>query len=634
MCGIVAFVSRDRPIESDALARAAAAMEHRGPDLRRSWRADHGLAGLAHARLSIIDLVTGDQPIANEDGSCRIVANGEFYDFERLQRDLVGRGHRLATHSDSEVALHLYEESGPDCLRDLRGEFAFAIWDERRGRLFAARDRFGIKPLFYSFVDGTLLIASEVKALAAAGLKLTWDEAALGESLFANASSDRTIYAGVRQLPPGCFLLASADGLRVQKYWDLDYPRLDGTVAMRSDVEWIEGTRERLVDAVRLRLRADVPVGCLLSGGLDSSAALGIARSLTPGTLKAFTISFDEAAYDEAAKARDTAAFTNAEFHPIRVTNDDFAAVFSDAVWHSEGFHYNAHGAARFILSREVQRAGIKVVLAGEGADELSAGYRFCERTLGLDGPVPPTAWPEALLALFRAQNPGDAEIAAGLPALMERSKALGFPESTFGHSTGKIAAAHGLLNPAFAEKWCRPDAYFRFFSNYDVPGQIDGREPIKQALYLWMKSGFANYVLGGERLDMAHAVEQRLPFLDHVVFEWLRPAPGSLLWRDGREKWILREALRPFVTEAVYSGKKHPFTAPRSTLRDGSAMLALAQDLLRSETAAAVPFLNQAGIVQLLDRLKTLPEKDRAALDATVMLLLSIVVLHDRYRM
>jgi asparagine synthase (glutamine-hydrolysing) len=519
-------------------------------------------------------------------------------------------------------------------MTELRGEFAFIVWDGPRERLFAARDRFGIKPLYYTVQNGALLMASEVKALATAGVPLRWDERAVGEGLFANAASERTIFSGIFQVPPGHYVVADRNGIKVTRYWDLDYPRLDSSFETRTDSEWIEGVRAQLIDAVRLRLRADVPVGCLLSGGLDSSAALGIARSLTKGSLKAFTISFDEAAYDESAKARETAAFAGAEFHPIRVTSADFAAVFSDAVWHSEGFHYNAHGAARYILSREVRNSGIKVVLAGEGADELAAGYRFCERTLGIDGPVPPSGWPDQLLQLFGAEMPAASKVSELLPLLAARAKMLGFPESTFGHITGKIAVANRLLNPEFAEEWCRPEAYVAFFRNYDVAGQLDGREPIKQALYLWLKSGFANYVLGGERLDMAHAVEQRLPFLDHKLFEWMRIAPASLLWRDGREKWILREALRPFVTDAVYAGKKHPFTAPRSTLQKDSAMLGLAQDMLRSDSMASVPFLNHTGITGLLDRLPALSDQDRAALDPAVMMLLSMAVLQQRYRL
>jgi asparagine synthase (glutamine-hydrolysing) len=634
MCGIVAFLGRERPVSEDALARAAASLRHRGPDTQRSWCGNDGTVGLAHTRLSIIDLTTGDQPIANEDGSCRIVVNGEFYDFERLQRELMARGHRLATRSDSEVALHLYEERGMDCLRELRGEFAFAVWDGRERRLLAARDRFGIKPLYYTTFDGVLMLASEMKAFAAAGVPLRWDEAALGESLLAHGAAEGTIFKNIFQVPPGHYLAATSESFRVERYWDLDYPGEEEAAGSRTEAEWIEGARERIVEAVRLRLRADVPVGCLLSGGLDSSSALGIAWNYAGSGLKAFTIAFDDPALDESHRAADTAAFAGADFHPIRVTDQDLAEVFSDAVWHTEGFHYNGHGSARYILAREVRAAGIKVVLAGEGADELSAGYQFCRKSLGLAGALPAARWPKELLELFGAEAPTAEKITALLPLLRERAHALGFPESTFGNLTGKIALQNDLLAPAFAERWCRPEAIVSHFRSYDIAGQVDGREPIKQVLYLWIKSGLANYLLGGERLDMAYAVEQRLPFLDHRLFEWMRSAPASLLWRDGREKWILREALKPFVTDAVYRGIKHPFTAPKSTLRAGSAMLALAQDLLRSQVAAEVPFLNHRGLVRLMDRLRTPDPKESPLLDATVLLLMSIVVLHDRYRL
>lgn len=633
MCGIAGFLSREKVCDHGTLERAAASLRHRGPDTRRCWVAADGLAGLAHARLSIIDLVTGDQPIANEDGSCRIVANGEFYDYERLQRELEGRGHQLATRSDSEVALHLYEERGAGCLEDLRGEFAFAIWDEREQRLFAARDRFGIKPFYYTMQNGTLFFASEIKALAAAGVRLEWDHEAVGQNLYANVAVDRTLFRGVRQLPPGAWLMATREGVRVETYWDLNYPK-EGAAVVRTEAEWIEQVREQVVEAVRLRLRADVPVGCLLSGGLDSSSALGIARSLTQGSLKAFTIAFDEAAYDESARAEATAREMGAEFLPIRVTNTDFASVFSDAVWHGEGVHYNGHAAARYILSRTVSEAGIKVVLAGEGGDELTAGYRFCERTLGVGGVIPSPNWSNELLAVLAEKAPSPAKIAAQVPALLARTQALGFPSSLYGNMTGKIAVANGVIERGFAERWCGADAGYGFFRQFDVAGQLNGREPVKQALYLWMKSGFVNYVLAAERLDMAHAVEQRLPFLDHKLFETIKHVPASLLWRDGREKWVLREALKPFVSQAVYAAKKQPFSAPRSALRNGSALLTLAQDLLRSEAAASVPFFDRAALSALVDRLNTLPDQERTTIESTVLMLMSVVVLQQRYRL
>jgi asparagine synthase (glutamine-hydrolysing) len=280
MCGIVAMYSARGPIAAEALERATLRLGHRGPDGQKLWLADDRRAGLGHARLSIIDLATGDQPIASEDDALQIVVNGEFYDFERIQRDLERRGHRLRTRSDSEIALHLYEDVGTACLRELRGEFAFVLWDGPNDTLFAARDRFGIKPLYYTTHRGTLYLASEIKALVAAGVPAQWDRAAFFHAnhfLGTPALQDRTLFEGVYPVPPGHYLLASGGQVRLIRYWDFDYPAADPARRVGPDAEYAERFRAVLDEAVRIRLRADVPVGCYLSGGLDSCAVLGLA---------------------------------------------------------------------------------------------------------------------------------------------------------------------------------------------------------------------------------------------------------------------------------------------------------------------------------------------------------------------
>src|SRR5215831_1450722 len=278
MCGIVAMYSAREPIRADTLERATLRLAHRGPDGQRTWlSADHRV-GLGRARLSIIDLATGAQPIASEDKALQIVVNGEFYDFERMQRDLEDRGHRLGTRSDSEIALHLYEDYGTACLRHLRGEFAFALWDGPNDTLFAARDRFGIKPLYYASHRGTLYLASEVKALLAAGVPARWDRAAFFQANhLLGTPHDRTLFEGIYPVPPGHYLLASGGEVRLIRYWDFDYPAADDARPIGLDAEYAERFHHALDEAVRLRLQADVPVGWYLSGGLDSCTVLGLA---------------------------------------------------------------------------------------------------------------------------------------------------------------------------------------------------------------------------------------------------------------------------------------------------------------------------------------------------------------------
>src|SRR5882724_8600677 len=390
MCGITAILARRAPVSAERLCAATRSLRHRGPELQRQWVAPDGRVGLGHARLSIIDLVTGDQPIANEDGSLLIVANGEFYAYEPIRGELLKRGHRLATQSDSEIALHLYEEMGARCLDQLRGEFAFALWDGPRGRLFAARDRFGIKPLL------------------AAGVPASWDHQQVYQHLFACSHPGRTLFAGVHQLPPGHYLEADGAGLRIAPYWDLDYPRQERRdQPRRREVEIVEELRQTLAEAVRIRMRADVPVGCFLSGGVDSSAVLGMAARDCADPIRAFTVTFDHPAYDEGPIAQETAARVGGEYFPIPLDQSALADHLPDAVWHGETLGSNALGVARYLQSRAVHQAGYKTVLSGDGADELFAGYLYFRHDHLLHGaPGVDGGLRQQLLAALLRDNP------------------------------------------------------------------------------------------------------------------------------------------------------------------------------------------------------------------------------------
>src|SRR6185437_13846297 len=349
MCGITAILSRRPTIAPQTMLAGMAALHHRGPDGQQHWMASDGRAALGHTRLSIIDLTTGDQPISNEDDTIHIVVNGEFYDFERIRAGLESRGHRFRTKSDSEIALHLYEDYGPECLHHLRGEYAFVIWDERNRRLIAGRDRFGVKPLFYAEHNDALYLASEAKALFAMGVPARWS----AEGLYAGGfvlPGDRTLFHGVHYVPPGHYLRATRESHRLHQYWDVDYPRDDAAATPTSDREYIEGFRVVLEDAVKTRLRADVPVGCYLSGGIDSCAVLGLAARHHQGPIRAFTLTFDRPEYDEGEIAREMAAKASADFFPIPIQQDDLADGFAAAILQSETLCVNAHGVAKYLL--------------------------------------------------------------------------------------------------------------------------------------------------------------------------------------------------------------------------------------------------------------------------------------------
>jgi asparagine synthase (glutamine-hydrolysing) len=626
MCGIVAIFSKREPISGEALARATQRLYHRGPDEQRQWIAPHGRVGLGHTRLSIIDLETGAQPIGNEDGTVQIVVNGEFYDFERIQCELTQRGHCLRTRSDSEIALHLYEDFGAQCLRDLRGEFAFVLWDESNQLLLAARDRFGMKPLFYSVVEDTLYLASEVKALFAAGVPRGWDHESVFQHLFVSVDQDRSLFEGVYQVPPGHYLLATRGRIQLVRYWDLDYPRENHGRPARSDAEYIEQLQAALNEAVRIRLRADVPVACLLSGGLDSSAVLGMAAQHCTRPPEAFTVAFDHPVYDEGPFARETASHLGAEFHPLPVNSSDLAAHFSDAVWHGEMLSDNAHGVARYLLSRAVRDAGFKVVLSGEGADELFAGYLFARQDVVSNSsqkqeqPVPrqPGRAPRNI--------PGQVHSLAGVHQM------LGFTPSMLKTLAKNRSPFCSLLETDFAAEFGERDPYCVFLNRLDIQGQLSGRERVIQSLYLWNRSIFASVILAAERLDMAHSIEVRLPFLDHKLFELVRELPVSLLIHGLTEKYVLREATRPFVTDTVYRAPKHPFIAPPASVTTNERLYELLQDVLRSQVMRSVPFFDHASVVGLLDKLPKMDQYERMSLDPVLMMLLCICFLQDRF--
>jgi len=587
--------------------------------------------------LSIIDIATGHQPIVNENGSLAITANGEFYGYERMAEALRARGHALTTRSDSEVALHLYEELGADSLALLRGEFAYAIWDGRHDELFAARDRFGIKPLYYALHRGGIVLASEIKAILACGVSPAWDRDALFQSLHFVLRQERTLFEGVRQVPPGHFLKFSRGQLTIRRYWDADFPRrLPRTRARAADPALIEETGRRIEEAIEVRMRADVPIACYLSGGIDSSGVLGIANRRLGHRVGAFTISFEHPDFDEDAVAREMAAFAGASYRSIRVTNAEFAEVFADAIAAGEGVQLNGHGPARFILSREVQRAGYKVVLGGEGGDELFLGYHFAERALQFSTDQHPARRIlrtfSRLFGLLRAQSEAQRYVGQVSPLLGLLGRYIGFPEELLVDLVPRYRELRDIISPDFLQKRRGRDPYWDFLRQFDWRGQLLGREPVRQLLYLWLKSWFPNYVLAGERLDMAHAVEQRLPFLDHRLFEFIREIPAASLCRPGQNKHLLRDTVRPYVTGRVYAGAKRPFFAPPSTLYEGNPLTDVIFDLIRSPQFRALPFFVPSAVDKLLQSLRAMTPDMRASMDPVLFMLASLAVLQRRF--
>ena len=536
------------------------ALRHRGPDRCRIWRSPSGLVTLGHARLRVMDLSTGDQPIANETGHIHCVVNGEFYDFEQIRTSLESHGHQFTTRSDSEILVHLYEDFGVNCLHHLRGEYAFVLWDEDRQTLFAARDRFGIKPLFISDLQGTVLFASEIKALHAAGVPAEWDEQGFFEKLVLHSPiQGRTLFRYVTELPPAHYLIARNGSITQHAYWDFNYPPEAGVQPNRSDEDYATHLFESLDEAVRTRLRADVPVACYLSGGIDSASVLAMMSRHASQPIHAFCLTFDDPAFDEFAAAQETAAYVNAHLHAVPLTEATLAADLEDAVWHGETVFTNAQCVAKFALSRAVRNAGYSVVLTGEGADEILAGY------------------PPFVVDSARQANPSCLPIPLHLTAR----------PSVFLDRLGYRPAWHeaqdcllDLLEPVLPSPHSRESTRGRFLDGLDLTHQLTGRSVVNQSLYLYNKTALSGHILTvmGDRMEMAHSVEGRVPFLDHHLVEFSRCLPSSLKIRDFAEKFVLRKAMRIFVPPATCGRRKQALQTPPYLVKSGP-MNTLLQD-------------------------------------------------------
>lgn len=564
MCGIVAIWSPTTPVLGTDLAPIEL-LRHRGPDAVTRWVSPTGIVGLAHARLAVVGLANGDQPVTTPDSAIQAVVNGELYGYRALRAELTGRGHRFSTTTDSELVPHLYEEDPSDLVSRMRGEFAVVLWDERRRRLLAVRDRFGVKPLYYTWLGRRLVLASEVKALFAAGAPRRWDAESFHDYLHACFGPERTLFGGIFQVPPGGMLCVDDGGARIVRYWEPDYPCAgelpDGGVDSAAMVEQV---RAEVEEAVRLRLVADVPVGFHLSGGLDSSAVAGVAaRWLRPRT---FTVRFPDTPRDEGDVAARTAMALGADHQEVRFGPElDPEMVLATAVT-GEMVQENGHGTARYRQSAALRRNGLRVALAGEGGDELFAGYGHLRTDLEL------SADPERMARVRRSYARLTAgPVPATLLGTLERIRFL--PGWLVDRCMTVTLPIQPLLRAEFRARFAGRDSLAGLIDG--AGHQLTGRAPVHQSLYLFLRSWFCNYILAAERLDMAHGVEVRLPLLDHHLFRRASRLPLVELRRGGG-KQPFRDAMRPYLTEEVYAGEKRPFLAPPSAKAADIAALLL----------------------------------------------------------
>jgi asparagine synthase (glutamine-hydrolysing) len=549
MCGIVGYW-RLHGLESSARANLDAMMDrlvHRGPD-GRGHHLDpaRGLA-MGHTRLRINDLHGGEQPLHAADGQAILTANAEFYGFKSIRAQLSCLGERFVSKSDAELALALYRRHGLEFVDHLRGEFAFALYDALEERLLLVRDRFGVRPLYVHKTADAIYWASELKALLQhPEVPRRLDPRATLGQMMQVMVPGMTAFAEIEAVEPGHMLVVRRHRERLEVeprvYWDLDFPLASERSGHAGPREWIDGVRERLIDAVQVRLDADVPVGCYLSGGLDSCSILGVATALQQAPLPAYTIGFAHPGYDESALAAEMARITGAQHQLLRL---DAAELYGDhfprVVWHAERTFYNTLAVAKWQMSRRVRESGVKAVLTGEGSDELFAGYAFFKHDLALT------------TADEHATHPAWTEL-------------LGFTPAWIQPWIVTLERARPLLAAPLREQLADYDPVAAIAAKLDRR-KLEGRHLLDRAQYSWIKTMLEGQILswGGDRVDMAHSLESRPAFLDHELADFARLIPPEYRIRGGVEKWVLREAMRGVLPSAIHERGKFPFMAPPS---------------------------------------------------------------------
>ncbi len=602
MCGITGFWTLYQTSNKTALNQMMDTIHHRGPDGRGSF--SNGHINMGHTRLSIIDLETGHQPLYG-DPSKKLVytGNAEFYDYKRIRCQLTAEGFDFDTKSDNELALKLYQKHGLEFVDHLRGEFAFAVFDEHMQRLILVRDRFGIRPLFYRIEKDALFWGSEIKAIAAhPDINLEVDYKAALHQMMQTMVPGMSLFKGVQALKPGHMLIIDKKDDRFEitekKYWDCDFPQKDDHQNI-SEKQATEELRQRLIESIHLRLEADVPVACYLSGGIDSCSIYGLASALQQSPVSAFTIGFEHKDYDETQIAQSMTSHEGAEHHIITLGAEHlYGENFEKSAWFSERTFYNTLGVAKYLLSRKVNETGLKVVITGEGSDELFAGYPFFKQDLVKVG-----GFADLLGENFDLYKKGSNSLFKGAimtddhlshPAFQD---VCGFTPSWLQNWMETLRVAEGLLSEEAKEELKDYDPIAAIAESLDK-SQIDGRHPLNKAQYTWIKTMLEGQILnwGGDRVDMAHSLETRPAFLDHKLAEFAFHLPPQLLIKNGVEKYILREAVKGVLPEVLYKREKFPFMAPPAHFDDNKikALKKLCDDHLQDQNVKHLGVFDQ----------------------------------------
>jgi asparagine synthase (glutamine-hydrolysing) len=609
MCGIAGIWSPG--VREESIDRMLAAIRHRGPDELGTYVDDR--VGLGAARLAIFDLERGQQPVRDAEAGVTVVMNGEIYNHPELRRHLTSRGHRFRTTCDTEVVLRLYLEYGDAFPTHMNGQFAIAVWDRRRGRMVLARDRVGIRPLFYHRSGARFVFASEIKSmLTLEEVPRRFNERALDQVFtFWTPVPPHTLLADVLELPPGCLMVVEETGARISRYWTWPFPEPDPA---RSGP--VDDLREEFLDelrrAVALRLRADVEVGAYLSGGIDSSAIVSLASEFRPSDLRTFAIGFDEESYDE-RPFQETVSDHLGTLHTCRTCSyEDIDRVFESAVWHAEIPLFRTAPTPLFVLSRSVRDHRLKVVLTGEGADEVLLGYDiFRETKLRRswarfpDSTMRPALFRNLYASLPQFSNPRYADL-----AIQAFRSSLDSDSPFYSHI---IRFRNSMANKAYYSDDLRSR-----LDGYDAEGELavsvpdgfDAADDVDRAQYLEVATLLRGYLLSsqGDRMSMAHSVEGRYPFLDHEFVEYASRLPRRAKLAGMKDKFILRRSMRGRLPDAICRRPKIAYQAPeiRPFIRPDGTRSDLVDRYLSSEALFRTGLFSRERVGRLVRKAET----------------------------
>ncbi|MBM4340813.1 MAG: asparagine synthase (glutamine-hydrolyzing) [Deltaproteobacteria bacterium] len=607
MCGIAGIINFYEPEPKEALLRRMLGLiRHRGPDAAGIYQ--DRIAGLGSVRLSILDLPGGNQPIHNEDQSIWIVYNGQVFNYPELRQDLEARGHQFYTKTDTEVLIHLYEEYGTGLFNKLNGQFAFALWDRNKETLLLGRDRLGIRPFFYYRVNGRLVFGSEIKAIFAdPSVPRAVDYQNLSDIFTCwTPVGHGTTFRDIQQLNPGCYATFTREGLKCERYWALSFSDSGGLD--RPLEEWIGELKDLLYDASKIRLRADVPVGAYLSGGLDSTYISSLIKRSFNNKLCTFSVSFTDGRFDEAPFQEKAVQSLGTEHRSIRCTEKNIGEVFPDVIWHAEVPILRTGPAPLFLLSKLVNENAFKVVLTGEGSDEIFAGYDIFkeDRMRRFWAKYPDSKWRPILFKklypdIFRSEN----------------SRSFAFLESFFKKGLSRV----DLPGYSHMIRWENTRFSRTFFSD-DLQRQVakDGFEeqfasilpsdfmkwdPLSRAQYTEISLFLSDYLLSsqGDRVAMAHAVEGRYPFLDYRVVEFAAKVPAYYRLHVLRDKFILREAAKEIILPELANRPKQPYRAPTSRCFLGEKGDGYVQELLSERVLRESGYFHPGKVSKLVEK-------------------------------